>query len=138
MCALLPLLESIDTLVNFAQKRDVYICDFVAAVKVCQGDLHRMYEDYGTAFNCDEFWSFKNLLECSHEQIHIKWITDLNDDSAMLTFICHSENIHAEHKGAPVDHQVWSTLLAKVKEECTGKFDFMFSFAWSASGSVVD
>jgi len=35
MCVLLPLLKPIDTLVNFAQKRNVYICDFVAIVKVC-------------------------------------------------------------------------------------------------------
>lgn len=55
MCALLPLLESIDTLVNFAQKRDVYICDFVAAVKVCQADLYWMYADKGTAYVTDEF-----------------------------------------------------------------------------------
>lgn len=122
MCALLPLLEAIDTLVNFAQRRDVYICDFVAAVKVCQGSLYRMYEDKATAFSSDEFWSFNNLLDCSHEQIHIKWITDLNDDSAILSFVCHGEQIHAEHKGAPVDRGLWITLLTKVKGECTSKF----------------
>jgi len=55
MCALLPLLEAIDTLVNFVQKRDVYICDFVAAVKVYQGSLYRMYEDKATAFSGDKF-----------------------------------------------------------------------------------
>lgn len=122
MCALLPLLEAIDTLVNFAQRRDVYICDFVAAVKVCQGSLYRMYEDKATAFSSDEFWSFNNLLDCSHEQIHIKWITDLNDDSAILSFVCHGEQIHAEHKGVPVDRGLWITLLTKVKGECTSKF----------------
>jgi len=106
MTALLPLLEAIDTLVLFAQKRDVYVCDFVAAVKVCQASLYRMYEDRGTSFSTDEFWSFNNLLDCSHEQIHIKWMCDLNDNSAVLTFICHGEQIHAEHKGAPVDWDV--------------------------------
>jgi len=55
MCALLPLLEAIDTLVNYAQKRDVYICDFVAAFKVCQRDLYHMYEDKATCFSSDEF-----------------------------------------------------------------------------------
>jgi hypothetical protein len=121
MCALLPLLDAIDCLVNFAQKQDVYIVDFVAAVKVCQASLHTMYEDRGTSFSTDEFWSFNNLLDCSHEQIHIKWITDLNDDSAILSFVCHGEQIHAEHKGAPVDRVIWATLVAKVKSECTCK-----------------
>lgn len=55
MCALLPLLEAIDTLVNFAPKRDVYICDFLAAVKVSQASLYWMYEDKGTMFSADEF-----------------------------------------------------------------------------------
>lgn len=124
MCALLPLLEAIDTLVVFAQKRDVYICDFVAAVKVCQASLYRMYEDRATAYSSDEFWSFNNLLDCSHEQIHIKWVTDLNDDSAILTFVCHGEQIHAEHKGGPVDRILWASLLGKVKAECTGDTHF--------------
>jgi len=126
MCALLPLLEAIDTLVVFAQKRDVYVGDFVAAVKVCQASLYRMYEDRGTSFSSDEFWSFNNLLDCSHEQIHIKWMTNLNDNTTVLTFICHGEQIHAEHKGLPVDRDVRSTLLAKVKAECTSKCTSFF------------
>ena len=106
MCALLPLLEAVDTLVNFAQKKDVYICDFVAAVKVCQSSLYRMYEDEMTAFNSDEFWSFINLLDCSHERIHIKWTTEVNDNSAVLSFVCHGEHIQVEYKGKPIDRTV--------------------------------
>lgn len=119
MCALLPLMEAIDQLITFAQKPDVFICDFVAAVKICQASLHTLYEDRSTAYSTDEFWSFNNLLDCSHEQIHIKWITDLNDGSAVLSFVCFGEQIHAEHSGAPVDHDAWATLLARVKVECT-------------------
>jgi len=65
------------------------------------------------------------LLDCSHEQIHLKWMTDLNDGSAVLVFVCHSEQIHVEHKILLVDRIVWATLLAKVKQECTGKFSFI-------------
>jgi len=106
MYALLLLLEAIDMMVVFAQKRDVYIGDFVAVVKVCQASMYLMYEDRGTSFSSDKFWSFNNLLDCSHKQIHIKWMTDLNDNFAVLTFICHGEQIHTEHKGLPVDHDV--------------------------------
>jgi len=35
MCTLLPLLKAIDKLITFVQKQDVYICDFVAAIKIC-------------------------------------------------------------------------------------------------------
>jgi len=68
MYALLPLFQAINTLVNFAQKSlDVYICDFVEAVKVCQGFLYRMYKDNSTCYSTDELWSFYNLLDCSHK-----------------------------------------------------------------------
>jgi len=37
MTALMPLLETIDLLVTFAQKQDVYVCNFVAALKIAEG-----------------------------------------------------------------------------------------------------
>lgn len=55
MFALLPLLEAIETLVVFAQKLDVYIYNFVVAVKVRRASLYRMYEDNGTTFSTDKF-----------------------------------------------------------------------------------
>jgi len=108
MCTLLPLLDSIDKLVNFSQKCDIYICDFVAIVKVCQVDLYRLYKDKGTSYSSDEFWSFNNLLECNHEQIHVKWITNLNDDSVVLVSIYHGNQIHEGHKSGLVDHVEWA------------------------------
>jgi len=91
MVAFLPLLDAVDTLVNFDQKRNVFICDFIAAVKIYQASLSTIYVDPATSFGTDEFWSFQNLVDCSHEHIHLKWITDLNDGSAVLVFVCHSE-----------------------------------------------
>jgi len=65
--------------------------------------------------------SIYNLLDCSHEKIHIKWITNLNDNSMMLSFVYYGEQIHAEQKSNPVDHEIWASLLSRVKAECTGK-----------------
>jgi hypothetical protein len=39
MCTLLPLLEAVDTLHVFAQKQNVFVTDFVAALKVTEGQL---------------------------------------------------------------------------------------------------
>jgi len=114
MVALLPLLDAVDNLVNFTQKHDVFICYFIVVVKIYQTSLHAMYEDPTTCFfTNDKFWSFQNLLDCSHKQIHLKWITNLNDGSAILSFVCHGEQIHIEHKMPPVDRTVWVDLLAK-------------------------
>jgi len=126
MVELLLLLDALDNLVNFAQKCDVFICDFIAAVKICHASLHSMYQDSTTAFSTDEFWSFQNLVDFSHEQIHLKWATGLNGGCAILGFVCHVEVIHAKHNKALIDRTVWADLLDRVKQECTGWMFYVF------------
>jgi len=114
----------------------VFICDFISAVKICQVSLHSMYKDPATCFSTDEFWSCNNLLDYSDEQIHIKWLTDLNDGTTMLSFVCHGEQIHVEHKLASVDRNVWASIVSQVKLECTGEIctilvSYMFFFSFS-------
>jgi hypothetical protein len=41
-CVLL-LLENMQSLLKFVQRRDIFICDFIAVVKVCQGQLYTHY-----------------------------------------------------------------------------------------------
>jgi hypothetical protein len=55
MCALLPLLEAVDTLHVFAQKKNGFVIDFVAALKVMEGHLFLLYVDKGTNFSSDKF-----------------------------------------------------------------------------------
>jgi hypothetical protein len=43
LSCLLPLMEVINALINFAQGRDLFICSFVATIKICQVDLFMMY-----------------------------------------------------------------------------------------------
>ena len=117
MAALLPLLEAVDNLITFAQKRDVYICDFVAALKVCQGQLYSLYEDQATRFSTDEFWAYKNLLDCSHEHVHWKWITDLNDNTSQLAFVCSNEQIFAVHEGSNVSRELFGEIVQKILTE---------------------
>jgi hypothetical protein len=49
--------------------RDVYVCDMVAAIKVCQGDIFMMDSDQTSKFTTNNFWAFKSLLEFKHENI---------------------------------------------------------------------
>jgi hypothetical protein len=46
----LSLLECVNDLMKFAQSRDVFILDYVAAVKICQANLYMMYVDMKTSF----------------------------------------------------------------------------------------
>jgi hypothetical protein len=66
---ILPLLESIHALIKFTQIRDVYVCDLMVAIMVCQCDIYMMYCDETSKFTIDNFWAFKSLFEFKHENI---------------------------------------------------------------------
>jgi hypothetical protein len=53
MCCIIPFLESIDYLVQFAQQQDIFICDLVADIKICQRQLYTLYND-GFSFSINE------------------------------------------------------------------------------------
>jgi hypothetical protein len=82
MCYIIPLLENIDCLVQFAQQSDVFICVLMVLVKICQGQFYSLYNDVNFSFSNDALWAFEiTLLNCSHEHIHMKWTTNLNDSN---------------------------------------------------------
>ncbi len=55
---ILPFLELVDMLIKYAQGQDVYICDFVEAIKMCKSKMYELYNDLeGETFN-----GFHNLL----------------------------------------------------------------------------
>jgi hypothetical protein len=72
---------------------DVFMCDLVVAIKVCQDDLYNMYLE----FIVDTFWAFKSLLDCKHENIHMKWILDLNYGLQHFAFEVNGQHIWAVH-----------------------------------------
>jgi hypothetical protein len=47
MCALLSLLEAVDTLHVFAQEEKIFVSDFVATLKMTEGQLISLYVDKG-------------------------------------------------------------------------------------------
>jgi hypothetical protein len=120
MTCLLPLLECINSLVKFAQRRNVYICDFVAALTMCQGQLFEMYRDDTKAFGTHQFVAFKQMVECRYEQIHVKWDVDMNVSEVVLTFTIGGKLLLAKHDDEVVTKEAWTTLVAEVKSECAG------------------
>ena len=55
MVCLVPLLKVVYSLIQFAQGRNIFIGDFVVAVKVCEGQLYRMFVDAQFAYGKEEF-----------------------------------------------------------------------------------
>ncbi len=89
--------------------------------------MYSLYQDPITSFTADEFWSFKNLQDLTHDVIHLRWVEDLNDGKEHLAFIVNGDKVFAKHKcthsevGELVDRDMFSVLINRVKAECTGK-----------------
>jgi hypothetical protein len=66
---------------QFAQSRDVFVCDYIATIQVCQAEITSFYIDDATAFSQDMFWDFKALCQTQHDAIPLAWVSndlDLN------------------------------------------------------------
>ncbi len=135
MSALLPLIECLDSLITFTQKRDVFICYFIGAVKVCEGKLYNMYNCHSGASNTDEFFSFKSITEGTHDHIHTRWVQndpenptmfDLNYNVEHLAFVVNGSNIFAKRKNEmtgrmePITREIFGAILNDVKTQCSG------------------
>jgi hypothetical protein len=111
MLALLPLLEAIDALILFAQKRDVFVCDFIGALERCKIQLFTYYKNSDTKFYRDDFHAFNQLLEGTHKSILLKWDANLNLPCEQLAFVFGTEQVFAVHDGSPVTRDVWAALI---------------------------
>jgi hypothetical protein len=127
----LPLLETLHYLVKFSQQRDVFICDYLAAVKVCQGQLYSLYLDPATCFRSDSFTEFSDLLACQNRTISLVWepaALDLNEQGVeQLFYACKSSRhpaIFLNSIGQPqrVSRDDFTMLVDDIKSLCQGTF----------------
>jgi hypothetical protein len=81
----------------FAYMWDVFVCDLVATIKVYQCDLYNMYLEQSLNFTTNTFWALKSLFECKHENIHMKWIPNLNSRFQHLAFEVNGQHIWVMH-----------------------------------------
>jgi hypothetical protein len=85
---LLPLLEAVNVLINFAQgKRDVFIYNFVASAKICQTDPFMMYFDALTSYQHECFQVFCDIVDNSFATITKHWVINLNTNIKTLFFV---------------------------------------------------
>lgn len=78
---MLPLLEVVNALIKFTQERDVFICDFVVVVNICQIDIFMMYSNLATSYQHEHFQLFCDVVENNFTTIIKGWATDLNNGS---------------------------------------------------------
>lgn len=83
---LMPLLESVNFLMKFAQSNHVFVSDYVAAVEICQANLYMMYSDPDTTWQKQHFDMFHGIIHDHSYAITQEWMMDLNTSSQNLAF----------------------------------------------------
>jgi L-rhamnose mutarotase len=86
LSCLLPLLEAMHALIKFAQRKDIFICDFVATVKFCQENLYMMYSNPSNNYQREHFQVFSNVVENNFATIMQDWVIHLNNGTKTLVF----------------------------------------------------
>jgi len=67
-----PLMKAMQSLLMFVSRKDVFICDFIVVIDVCQTQLYTFHCDNNLSSQCEKFCAFNGLLQCYHQQIHMK------------------------------------------------------------------
>jgi len=78
---LFPLLEIMHTFIKNSQQKNVFVYDYVVAIKVCQGQFNGLYNDPNPCYSSNAFKDFKDILDYKHGIMSQRWITfefDLN------------------------------------------------------------
>jgi hypothetical protein len=65
--AIMLILEAIHFLIKFARLRDMFVCDSIAIVKICERVVYHMYCDSQCCFQCGMFINFLALVNFIHE-----------------------------------------------------------------------
>ena len=73
LACFIPLLDAIYHLMKLSQERDYFICDFMQAVKVCQGELARWFIDAPSAFSTDDFSQYHDILSMTSRELPLLW-----------------------------------------------------------------
>jgi hypothetical protein len=63
---ILPLLESINSLIKFVQVGNVFVFDMIVAVKICQVEIYMMYCNSANSFQPIHFQLFSVVADHSH------------------------------------------------------------------------
>jgi len=88
----IPMLNVVHCLIKLSQDRDVFICDFLYFVKLCQVDLARMFRDDSIAFLHLSSNSTKSSFHCPPPKFQWNGSTCLS--MTVLHFSCSISGAH--------------------------------------------
>lgn len=88
LACLLPLLEIVHVLIKISQRGVAFVCDYIIVVKVCQSQLHYLYNNVETTFIFYSFKEFKELVAYTHG---LQWISPMiNMEESLMEYLVFS------------------------------------------------
>ena len=108
LACFIPMLNDVHCLIKLSQARDIFICDFMQSIKVCQNELAHMFIDLETAYGTVEFSRYKELVNVNSADIPLRW-RDLDGDSGIshLVFDLGVATVWARCKDPQTDNQIF-------------------------------
>jgi hypothetical protein len=126
----MPLLESLNQLIEFAQSRSVFVTDYINAIKMWQAEIFMMYCDPDASFSPAHFPLFNDIVTDHSYTISQEWVVDLNDGSETLafrianhTYTAHQLGLHGEH--FPVSRDNFLAAVSSIKGQCSSAAELL-------------
>jgi len=127
---------------HITHKRDVFVCDYVATITTCQGQLYTHYSNPTMKYTFDVFKEFHDLINYIHNRVHLKLKAsslDLNTSGLeylwfdFVSFIFWGTSLDAHGQKMQVSQEIFNRLMDVAKASCTSLFFqpiFEFVFIW--------
>ena len=133
LACFIPMLNAVHCLIKLSQARDIFICDFLQAIKLCQNELGRMFVDRDSAYNTVEFSRYIELVQVRSADIPMEW-RPLEGDSGIshLVFNCGITVVYARchdrQTGSKmfVTQEEYNRVQDNVERQFSGEFLFLF------------
>jgi hypothetical protein len=88
LASLMPMLQLANKLIKYSQGNEVFVCDYLAAVKQLQTNLAKHYVDSKSKYSQEDFWDLNALCEARHDVILMNWVTeDLDLNASGVEFL---------------------------------------------------
>lgn len=137
LACFIPLVNAVHALIKLSQARDIFIGDFMQALKLCQVELGRMFVDASTAFKKVDFPYYCDLVSLSSSEIPLLW-RPLPGDSGICYLLFnfqHAEmfaRCHDKETGAHlfVTQETYNRLQDNVERQFSGNFLQFLLFAF--------
>jgi hypothetical protein len=122
------MLEVVHTLIKYAQRRNVFICEFIDAVKSVEAKLHQLYVDFFCEYGDFTINKFTVICEHCSELLHFTWVShEFDVDLYLLPYLAFNivgHNYRFHHRGGSngayvhVNMRDRSTMIESVKATC--------------------